>query len=104
MIDDQVEGEPAYGPLRVCARYLYPMDAQVFAACLQNEGIAATVMDADTVYTTGALFSALPRGGVRVMVPAPQLDAALRLRERYDAGEFAIDENFDVGSTDPETY
>jgi len=63
---------------------------------------AATVMDADTIYATGAMFSALPRGGVRVMVPAPQLDAALRLRERYDAGEFAIDEDFDVGPPDPE--
>jgi len=40
---------------------------------------------------------------VCVMVPAPQLDAALRLRERYDAGEFAIDEDFDVGPPDPET-
>jgi hypothetical protein len=104
MIDDDVAGEPAFGPLRVCARYLNPMDAQVLAACLQNAGIAAVVMDADTIYATGAMFSALPRGGVRVMVPAPQLDAALRLRERYDAGEFAIDENFDVGPPDPDTY
>ena len=76
----------------------------MLAACLQNEGIAAIVMDADTIYATGALFSALPRGGVRVMVPAPQLDVALRLRERYESGEFAIDENFDVGSRDPDTY
>lgn len=104
MIDDEIAGEPAYGPLRVCARFLNPMDAQVLAACLQNEGIAAIVMDADTIYATGAVFSALPRGGVRVMVPAPQLDAALRLRERYEAGEFAIDENFDVGSRDPDTH
>src|SRR4051812_1366447 len=104
MPDEPVTESPDSGPLCVCARYLDPMDAQVFAACLQNEGIAATVMDADTVYATGAVFSALPRGGVRVMVPAMQLDAALGLRERYDAGEFAIDENFDVGLTDPDTY
>jgi hypothetical protein len=101
--DDAIE-DATSGPLRVCARYLLPMDAQVFAACLQSEGIAAVVMDADTIYVTGAVFSALPRGGVRVMVPAPQLDAAMRMRERYDAGEFAIDENFDVGPVDPETY
>src|SRR3954470_14687798 len=104
MSDDDVDGDRARGGLRVCARFLLPMDAQVFAACLQNQGIAAVVMDADTIYATGAVFSALPRGGVRVMVPVSQLDDARRIRERYDAGEFAIDENFDVGSKDPDTY
>ncbi len=91
------------GPLRVCARLLNPMDAQVLAACLQNEGIHAVVMDSDMIYAAGTLFGAARIGDVRVMVPAPQLDAALRLRERFDAGELAIDENFDVGAKEPGT-
>lgn len=89
-----LEVAPGHGPLQVCARYLNPMDAQVLAACLQNAGLSAHVMDADTIFASGALFGSLPRGGVRVVVPESQLEDALRIRERYDAGEFAIDENF----------
>ena len=101
MDDREPKDEREGGGLQVCARYLLPMDAQVLAACLQNEGLAAVVMDADTIYATGAMFSAMPRGGVRVMVPASQLEAALQIRERYDAGEFAISEDFDVGAREP---
>ena len=50
------------------------MNAQVLAACLQNAGLAA-----------------------RVMVPKSQLDAALKIRAAIDAGELAIDEDYDVG-------
>ncbi len=78
----------------VCARFLYPLDAQVLAARLQHEGLVAHVMDADTIITTGAAFSSLPGGGVRVMVPESQLADALRIQAAFDAGEFAIDENF----------
>jgi hypothetical protein len=95
--DDTVDGSTS-GPLRVCARHLLPMDAQVFAACLQNEGIAAVVMDADTISVTGAVFSALPRGGVQVMAPASHFEEADRIRAAFDSGEFAIDEDFDVGA------
>jgi hypothetical protein len=101
MDDREPKDDHEGGGLRVCARYLLPLDAQVLASCLQNEGIAAVVMDADTIYATGALFSAMPRGGVRVMVPASQLEAALQIRARYDAGEFAITEDFDVGTREP---
>jgi hypothetical protein len=87
----------AHGPLRICARYLLPLDAQVLAGLLREEGVAAQVMDSDTIYASGALFDSIALGGVRVMVPASQLEAAKRIREAYDAGEFAIDENFDVG-------
>jgi len=85
-----------HGPLCLCARYLNPIDAQVLAARLQQEGLAAQVMDADTVYANGALFGSLSLGGVRVMVPESQLEDAKRIRERFDAGEYAIDEDFDV--------
>ncbi len=86
-----------HGPLQVCARYLSPVNAQVLAACLQNAGLAARVMDADTIFASGAYFGSLPRGGVRVMVPESQLEDALRIRAAFHAGELAIDEDFDVG-------
>lgn len=89
--------EAAYGPLKLCARYLNPLDAQVLATCLQSEGLAAVVMDVNTIYGVGALFGSLPRGGARVMVPESQLETALKIRAAYDAGEMAIDEDYDVG-------
>ena len=92
-----IEVAHGHGPLTVCARYLNPLNAQVLAACLQNAGLAAQVMDSDTIFASGAYFGSLPRGGVRVMVPESQLEDALRIRAAYDAGELAIDEDFDVG-------
>ena len=92
-----VEVARGHGPLCICARYLLPLDAQVLAARLQAEGLTAHVMDAETIYASGALFGSLTRGGVRVMVPESQLEDAKRIRASYDAGEYAIDENFDVG-------
>lgn len=95
--DGAAEALPAHGPLRMCARYILPLDAQVLAGLLREEGIAAQVMDSDTIYANGALFGSLALGGVRVMVPESQLEVAKRIRTAFDAGEFAIDENFDVG-------
>jgi hypothetical protein len=97
-IDDAqgIEVAPGHGPLRMCARYLNPIDAQVLVARLQGEGLAARTMDVDTVYSNGALFGSLSLGGVRVMVPESQLEDAKRIRVAYDAGEYAIDEDFDV--------
>jgi len=91
-----IEVAPGHGPLCLCARYINPMDAQVLAARLQSEGLAARVLDADTVYANGALFGSLSLGGVRVMVPETQLEDAKRIREAFDAGAYAIDEDFDV--------
>ncbi len=96
--DAPLEVAHGHGPLQICARYFNPIDAQVLAACLQNAGLAAQVMDSDTIFAGGVLFGSLPRGGVRVMVPQSQLEEALRIRAAFDAGEFAIDENFDVGA------
>jgi putative signal transducing protein len=91
-----VEVAPGHGPLCLCARYLNPMDAEILVARLQTEGLAARLMDSDTVYANGALFGSLSLGGVRVMVPESQLQDAMRIRAAFDAGEYAIDEDFDV--------
>jgi putative signal transducing protein len=94
-----IEVASGHGPLRICARYVNPMTAQVLVACLQNAGLAARAMDSDTIYANGVLFGSLLLGGVRVMVPESQLEEALKIRAAYDAGEFAIDEDFDVGGS-----
>lgn len=97
-IDDAegVEVAHGHGPLRICARYLLPIDAQILAARLQSEGLVARVMDSDTVQANRILFGGLTVGGVRVMVPESQLEDAKRIRDAFDAGEYAIDEDFDV--------
>jgi hypothetical protein len=95
---EEIVVPPASGPLCIATRFLLPLDAQVFAARLEQEGIAARVMDADTIYAVGAFLYSLARGGVRVMVPQSQLAAAERVLAAYDAGEYAIDEDFDVNS------
>jgi hypothetical protein len=79
------------GPLDVCSRFLTPLDAEIFAARLAAEGIEAMVLDADSVYGNGSLGT----GGVRVMVREAQMDAAKRVLAALNAGEYAIDENFD---------
>ena len=97
-IDDSqgIEVAHGHGPLRICARYLLPIDAQILAARLQSEGLVALVMDSDTVQANRILFGGLTLGGVRVMVPESQLEDAKRIRDAFDAGEYAIDEDFDV--------
>lgn len=93
-VEDEA-GTDVGGPLRICTRFLLPLDAEIFAARLVAEGIAATVMDSNTVYANGAFHTSLGMGGVRVMVPEPQLAEAQRVLEAFNAGEYAIDENFD---------
>jgi hypothetical protein len=88
---------PAAGPLGICTRFLLPMDAEIFAARLAAEGIAARVMDSDTIYANGAFHTSLGMGGVRVMVPESQMAEAQRVLAAFNAGEYAIDESFDPG-------
>ena len=81
-------------PLVICSRFLLPMDAEIFAARLQAEGITAHVMDANTPYSDG-FAGGFGSGGIRVMVPASQFAESQRILAALNAGEFAIDENFD---------
>lgn len=94
LADAGVEVAHGHGPLRICARYFVPLDAQVLAARLQAEGLAARVIDSDAGYASGDI-GGLGTGGVRVMVPESQLARAIEIRQKLDAGEFAIDESFD---------
>lgn len=80
--------------LVVCARFVAPMDAEIFAARLKAEGIVAHVMDAISNYTEG-FAGGYAKGGIRVMVPQSQLADAQRIHAAFEAGEFEIDESFD---------
>ena len=94
--NEGIEVAHGHGPQKMCARYLNPIDAQLLVARLQAEGLTARIADADTIYANGALFGSLALGGVRVMVSESQLEDAKRIRTALDAGEYAIDDDFDV--------
>ena len=99
MSDDEIPTPPAAGtpgPLVICARFMLPMDAEIFAARLHAEGIAAHVMDANTPYTDG-FAGGFGTGGIRVMVTETRLAEAKRILAAYNAGEYAIDESCDAG-------
>jgi hypothetical protein len=83
-------------PLVVCARFALPMEAEIFAARLKAEGVTAHVMDANTLYSDG-FAGGFGKGGIRVMVPRSQLADSERILAAFNAGEYAIDEDFDVG-------
>lgn len=94
--DEETDGAGATGPLVICARFMLPMDAEIFAARLNAEGIGAHVMDANTPYSDG-FAGGFGTGGIRVMVPESQLDESQRILAAFNAGEYAIDEDFDPG-------
>ena len=97
--EEPLEGHPPQGPLRICARFLRAPDAEIFAARLNVEGIVAHVMDANTVYSDG-FAGGFGTGGIRVMVPESQVADAQRVLAAFNAGEYAIDEDFDPNSYD----
>lgn len=83
--------------LVVCARFVTPIDAEIFAARLGIEGVDAHVMDARTNYTEG-FAGGFGKVGIRVMVPKSQLGKAQHILAAYEAGEYAIDDDYDVGT------
>ena len=58
--------------LVLLARFLSPVEAQIAQGRLMAEGIGAVIADAETVQMTALMSLAL--GGVRVLVPASQLE------------------------------
>jgi hypothetical protein len=59
------------------------------------DAIAAQVMGAGALGAVGAIMGSHEGDGMRVMVPESQLELATRIREKFDAGDYAIDESFD---------
>ena len=91
---DEVPGDETaqgHGPLRICATFMNPLVAEALSVRLLAEGL-----DAQTHYANGGVMGSVGLAGVRVMVPESQLEDAKRIREAFDAGDYAIDEDFDV--------
>ena len=80
------------------ARYLIPMEASLVQGCLVASGIPAVLADAHLVQTDLLLAPAL--GGVRILVPQHHLQHAQAVLEAFQRGEFALDEDADVGGDD----
>jgi hypothetical protein len=76
-------------------RYLVPMDARLAQGCLVAAGIPAVLADANLIQTDLLLAPAL--GGVGILVPEDYLQRAKAVLAAYERGEFALDENADVG-------
>jgi Zn-dependent alcohol dehydrogenase len=77
------------------ARYLVPMDATLVQGCLVAAGVPAVLADANLVQTDLLLAPAL--GGVGILVPEAYLQQAEGVLAAYERGEYALDENTDVG-------
>jgi len=80
------------------ARYLVPMDARLAQGCLVAAGIPAVLADANLVQTDLLLAPAL--GGVGILVPEDWLRRAEAVLAAYERGEFALDEDADVGEAE----
>lgn len=75
------------------ARFNMPIEAHMLEARLHAEGIPAWATNTNTVQALSHLTLAL--GGVRVMVPSHLWEDACHVIRRMDAGEFALDDDFE---------
>jgi Putative prokaryotic signal transducing protein len=80
--------------LSLLAQFDFSMDAHLLQSRLQEEGIPAWVMNANTAQVFGYLRSAV--GGARVMVPTHLVEPAADVLRRLQAGEYALDESDEV--------
>jgi hypothetical protein len=90
-------GLPPGRDLLELARYLVPMEASLVQGCLVASGIPAVLADAHLVQTDLLLAPAL--GGVRILVPEDFLLQAQAVLDAFQRGEFALDEDSDVGGS-----
>lgn len=77
------------------AQFLAPTDAHLARGFLVASGIPAVVADANHAQAYEMLAPAM--GGVRVLAPEEYLEEAQRLLASRDAGDFALDDDADVG-------
>ena len=80
------------------ARYLIPMEASLVQGCLVASGVPAVLADAYLVQTDLLLAPAM--GGVRILVPEEHLVQAQAVLDAFQRGEFALDEDADVGGSE----
>jgi hypothetical protein len=81
--------------LVLLARFLSPMEAEMARGRLTAEGVDAVIADAQIVQM--AALMSLAFGGVRVLVPEPQLARALEILKAIGAGEQPPRDQTEVG-------
>jgi len=95
-MNDGSDSESAgHGDLMVVARFFSPTDAYMLQSCLEAHGVPAVVADAHLVQANQFLTTAV--GGVRVLVPESHFERGMAVRKAFEAGEYELDDDFDVG-------
>jgi hypothetical protein len=84
--------------LFVVAKCMVPTDAYLLQGCLVAGGVPAVVADANHVQADLLIAPAL--GGVRILAPAAYLDQARAILDAYERGDYALDDDADVGEPD----
>ena len=86
-----VEGRDLF----VVAKCMVPTDAWLLRGVLVAGGVPAVVADANHVQADLLIAPAL--GGVRILAPFSFLEQAAALIAAYERGDFALDDDADVG-------
>lgn len=89
--DEAPEGRDLF----TVATYDLPTDAYIVQGCLAAAGVPAVLADVNLVQANALWTAAL--GGVRILVPECHLQQAHAIIEAYERGEFALDDEADVG-------
>ncbi|HEX5371610.1 MAG TPA: hypothetical protein VFW84_02640 [Aquabacterium sp.] len=95
----QDEDELYLGDMVLLTDNLDPTEANILAACLASAGVHASTGDADTVRANPLWAIAL--GGAKIRVPLSQFEEAKKVLKAFQAGEFALSDDFDVGEPSP---
>lgn len=81
--------------LLTVAQFLAPTDAHLARSFLVASGIPAVVADANHAQAYELIAPAM--GGVRVLAPEEYVEEARRLLASRENGDFALDDDQDVG-------
>ncbi|MFZ4286377.1 hypothetical protein [Variovorax sp. HJSM1_2] len=84
------------GDMQIVARYLTPTEAHMLCGCLRAARIPAETGDTNLVQADELLSPAL--GGACLRVPEKYVAEALQVMDAFKRGEFALDDDFDVGA------
>lgn len=84
-------GDDYLGDLKIVAKFLSAIEANILCSFLQSCRIDACAGDTHLVQTDSLLTIAL--GGASVRVPNAQVGAALELIAARDRGDFELSEN-----------
>jgi hypothetical protein len=94
--EPEVSSEPLIqGDLVMVARLLDATEAEMLRGRLEAEGVPAMVADTNSLRAMSLIQTAI--GGVRILVPEAFLEKARAVLQADARGEYALDEQTDVG-------